>query len=62
MSFDVEVLYIARKREYRIVEVPVDWHFHRETRVRMMQDSLGMLLDILALRRNWLDGKYTRTR
>ena len=61
MSFDVEVLYIARKRNYQIVEVPVDWYFHRETRVRMMRDSFSMFLDILALRRNWLDGKYTRT-
>ena len=62
MSFDVEVLYIARKRGYRIVEVPVDWYFHRETRVRMLQDSFGMLADILALRRNWRDGKYARAR
>ena len=62
MSFDVEVLYIARKLGYRIVEVPVDWYFHRETRVRMLRDSLGMISDILALRRNWRDGKYVRPR
>ncbi len=62
MSFDVEVLYISRKRGYRIVEVPVDWHFHRETRVRMLRDSFGMLADILALRRNWRNGKYARPR
>ncbi len=61
MSFDVEVLYIARKRGYRIVEVPVDWYFHRETRVRMLRDTFGMLSDVLALRRNWRDGKYTRS-
>ena len=62
MSFDVEVLYIARKRGYRIVEVPVDWYFHRETRVRMLRDSFGMFFDILALRRNWRDGKYAGPR
>ncbi|HJO32563.1 MAG TPA: dolichyl-phosphate beta-glucosyltransferase [Anaerolineales bacterium] len=62
MSFDVEVLYIARKRGYRIAEVPVDWYFHRETRVRMLRDSFGMLADILAVRRNWRDGKYARPR
>ncbi len=58
MSFDVEVLYIARKRGYKIVEVPVDWYFHSETRVRMVKDSLRMLMDVLILRRNWKSGKY----
>ncbi len=62
MSFDVEVLYIARKRGYRIVEVPVDWYYHRETRVRNLRDSLRMLSDILALRRNSRDGKYAPSR
>ena len=60
MSFDVEVLYIARKRGYKIVEVPVDWYFHRETRVRMVEDSLRMLADVLILRKNWKNGKYER--
>ena len=58
MSFDVEVLYIARKRGYKIVEAPVDWYFHSETRVRMVKDSLRMLMDVLILRRNWKSGKY----
>ena len=62
MSFDVEVLYIARKRGYKIVEVPVDWYFHRETRVRMVKDSLRMLADVLVLRKNWKSGMYERKR
>ena len=60
MSFDVEVLYIARKRGYKIIEVPVDWYFHKETRVRMFEDSLRMLVDILVLRKNWKSGRYER--
>ena len=60
MSFDVEVLYIARKRGYKIVEVPVDWYFHSETRVRMFEDSFRMLTDILDLKKNWKTGKYDR--
>ncbi len=60
MSFDVEALYIARKRGYRIVEVPIDWYFMAESRVRLIQDSLRMLSDILTIRRNWRDGKYAR--
>jgi len=57
MSFDVEVLYIARKRGYRIVEVPIDWYYMSESRVRL-DDPLRMLGDILVIRRNWREGKY----
>ncbi len=60
MSFDVEALYIARKRGYRIVEVPIDWYFQAESRVRLIEDSLKMFLDILSIRRNWYGGRYER--
>ena len=57
MSFDVEVLYIARQRGYRIVEVPIDWYYMSESRVRL-SDPFRMLLDILKIRRNWARGMY----
>lgn len=58
MSFDVEALYIARKRGYCIVEVPIDWYYQAESRVRPLADPLRMLLDILTIRNNWRRGKY----
>lgn len=61
MSFDVEVLYIARKRGYRIVEVPINWYYMAESRVRL-DDPLRMLGDILLIRRNWYSGKYDQRR
>ena len=61
MSFDVEVLYIARKRGYRIVEVPIDWYYMSESRVRL-DDPFRMLGDILVIRRNWYSGKYDQRR
>ncbi len=61
LSFDVELLFIARQRGYRIQEVPIDWHFHRETKVRMVRDTLQMLRDVLTLRRNLRAGFYERT-
>lgn len=61
MSFDVEVLYIARKRGYRILEVPIDWYYQAESRVRLIEDSLKMFLDILTIRRNWYGGKYQKS-
>ena len=45
MSFDVELLYIAKQRGYKIVEVAIDWYFDPESKVRMLDDSLKMLAD-----------------
>jgi dolichyl-phosphate beta-glucosyltransferase len=58
MSFDVEVLFIARERGYRIVEVPIDWYYRSESRVQPLADPLRMLLDILRIHRNWRAGRY----
>lgn len=58
MSFDVEVLFIAVQRGYRIVEVPIDWYFRSESRVHPILDPLRMLRDILVIRRNWARGLY----
>lgn len=58
MSFDVEVLFIARQRGYTIQEVPIDWYFDPDSRVRLMQDSLRMFTDLLTIRRNEREGRY----
>jgi glycosyltransferase involved in cell wall biosynthesis len=59
-SFDVEILYIALKRGYRIVEVPIEWQYCPESRVRLLADSFGMIRDLLRIRQNWAEGKYAR--
>jgi dolichyl-phosphate beta-glucosyltransferase len=59
-AFDVEVLFAARQRGYRIVEVPVPWYFNPESKVRMLRDSWRMLRDLIQIRRNGLQGKYRR--
>ena len=56
--FDVEFLYLARKANFKIVEIPVEWHNVLESRVRIFSDSLNMLIDLFRIRFNdWL-GKY----
>ncbi|MBI3244415.1 MAG: glycosyltransferase family 2 protein [Chloroflexi bacterium] len=60
MSFDVEALYIAVKRGYRVAEVPINWYYRSESRVRLLDDSLRMFKDILTIRQNWEQGKYER--
>jgi len=58
-GFDVEMLFIARKRKYSIQPVPVHMIEHRQrSRVRLMSDSLKMFANLFMVRRNDLQGKY----
>lgn len=49
-AFDVELLVIARKLGYRIVEVPVHWENSPDSKVQMLRDGPGMLRDLLRVR------------
>lgn len=57
-GFDVEVLFIARKRGYRIVEVPINWYYSASSRIRPIQDTFGMLRELLKVRLNDWRGMY----
>ncbi len=59
-SFDVELLFIARQRGYRIVELPIPWYFNSQSKIRVLHDSARMALDLLAIRLNALRGVYAR--
>lgn len=57
-AFDVELLFLARKRGYRIRQIPVKWRYEVSTRVNPAKDSVRMLIDILRIRLAYLLGKY----
>jgi dolichyl-phosphate beta-glucosyltransferase len=57
-SFDVELLYIARRKGYRIQEIGIPWYFNPETKVNLLRDSLRMTTDLFAIRRNARKGRY----
>ncbi len=57
-GFDVEVLYLARKFGYRVLEVPVHWAHSEGSTVHMLRDSARMFLDLLRIRWNHWRGKY----
>jgi dolichyl-phosphate beta-glucosyltransferase len=57
-GFDVEVLFIARRWGYRIVEIPVSWHYGAGSRVSPVKDSLRMLGELWQVRRNGWKGLY----
>jgi len=58
MSFDAEVLYIARHLGYSIIEVPIHWYFNADSRVRLVDDSLRMASDLFTIRHNARMGLY----
>ena len=58
-GFDVEVLFIAQRLGYRIVEVPVTWYYGRESKVRPLQDTVSMVRDLWQVRLNARRGLYT---
>jgi dolichyl-phosphate beta-glucosyltransferase len=58
IGFDVELLFIALRRGYRIKEVPITWYFDPDSRMRLVQDSLNMLREIWHIRQNWNKGLY----
>lgn len=60
IGFDIELLYIAQKRGYRITEVPINWYFNADSRMRLIQDSLGIIREMFEIRRNWRAGLYDR--
>jgi dolichyl-phosphate beta-glucosyltransferase len=59
-GFDPEILFIALKRGYRIVEVPVSWAHDERTRMSYLKDGVRMLQDIAQVRWNALAGRYDR--
>jgi len=59
-GFDPEILFIAIKCGYRIVEVPVSWGHDERTRMSYLKDGIKMLEEIARIRWNALCGRYDR--
>lgn len=59
-SFDVEALFIALRRGYRVVSVPIDWYFDADSRIRPLQDTWRMVCDVVKIRINGRRGAYDR--
>lgn len=51
-AFDVELLFIAKKNNFKIKEVPIIWHHVATSRVNPIKDSLRMFRDVVKIRLN----------
>lgn len=58
IGFDIELMFIAKHRGYKVKEVPIIWYFDPDSRMRLIHDSLHILLEIYEIRRNWMRGVY----
>jgi dolichyl-phosphate beta-glucosyltransferase len=57
-GLDLEILYVAQRRGYRIAEVPVNWADQPGSKVRVFRDGFRMLLELLTVRRDYARGLY----
>jgi dolichyl-phosphate beta-glucosyltransferase len=59
-GFDVEILMIAQMHNLKIVEVPINWYHNNDSRVRPFYDAYRMFTEVMRVRKNARDGKYSR--
>jgi dolichyl-phosphate beta-glucosyltransferase len=59
-GFDPEILFIALKRGFRVVEVPVSWGHDERSRMSYLRDGMQMLKELAMIRWNALTGHYSK--
>lgn len=57
-GFDIELLYVAKNKDYKIKEVPVDWLYVETRRVSPIKDSVEGFFELFKIRRKIMSGKY----
>ena len=57
-GFDIEMLFIARKKNLKIVSVPVEWHHVGSDRVPFIRSAFEGFRDMLRIKVNYWLGKY----
>ena len=57
-AFDIEVLYSARLHGLRIREIPIEWHYRADSRLRMARDGIGMLRELAEIKSRAKRGAY----
>ncbi|WP_048810552.1 glycosyltransferase [Candidatus Methylacidiphilum infernorum] len=62
-SFDVELIFLARKLGYKIVEIPVKvspTHSYKHSKIKLVGDSLRMFKELLQIKHFETTGEYDR--
>jgi dolichyl-phosphate beta-glucosyltransferase len=57
-GFDLELLYVAQQRGYRIAEIPVNWSHQPGSKFRVLRDGIAMLRELAVITRNRAKGYH----
>ena len=57
-SFDIELLFLARRAGMHIHEIPIHWYFGEDSKVSAVRDALNMIRDIFRIHGNARRGIY----
>lgn len=60
-SFDIEILYLARRKKFIINEIPIHWYFDADSKVSAVRDAVRMISDIFRIHLNAIRGRYDLT-
>lgn len=60
IGFDVELIFVAIRRGYKVIDQPITWYYDPDSRMRLVQDSLNILREIWQIRQNWRKGIYAK--
>jgi glycosyltransferase involved in cell wall biosynthesis len=58
-GFDTEILVIAEKYKYKIIEVPINWHDDAEISDMTIGGIFGSYIEIFKIKWNKISGKYS---
>jgi len=57
-AYDAEIVYLAEKKDFKILEYPVSWVNRKDTRVRLNKVVLESLRDLVRIRILDMQGRY----
>ncbi len=61
-SFDIELLFLAKRHKYRVAEIPIHWYYRSESKVNALRDATRMIGDIFRIHVNAWRGRYDADR
>ncbi|MFP4324166.1 MAG: glycosyltransferase, partial [Anaerolineales bacterium] len=61
-TFDVELLFVAQRRGYHIIEIPITWIYKDHSKVKPLRDLYKVVREIITIRLNAWRGVYDKPR
>jgi hypothetical protein len=58
-AWDIEVLFLAKKLNYKIESVPIIWHYSSSKRLSVISEPIRFIIDIFTIRYFDIFGKYS---